>query len=407
MGFHDITRVSVLQAVREFDAEGRDAFLERHGFGPARRYYLVLDDRQYDSKAIVGVAHGYARPELGPLRSRDFNGGHATVEALLTRLGFSVRVLDDQDRTHSSTRRDPAWHLEIGATISRAALHDRYGGTREGGIAPSRRTDNVLVFTDPSVGAQHGYFDHWEGVTLHYTGEGRSGDQQMARGNKAIRDHVGDGRALRVFEGVAGVVTYIGEFSLDPAEPWYTARAPSSGGGPVRNVLIFRLVPAGAFLQAGQRRDPTVLAPSLSTTYRPADERATISTGTPAQVDPDIVDRGTRGHRVTQNALAAHLPSRGLTPLSPGLGDPAFDVGWWDQDTLHVAEVKSLSEANETGQLRLGLGQLLDYEDTIRRSGRKTRPVLAVEGEPSTPRWQDLCAHHGVTLTWPPGWRSI
>jgi hypothetical protein len=40
------------------------------------------------------------------------------------------------------------------------ALHDQYGGGRQGGIAPSRRSPNVLTFADPEAGEQHGYFDH-------------------------------------------------------------------------------------------------------------------------------------------------------------------------------------------------------------------------------------------------------
>ena len=55
-----------------------------------------------------------------------------------------------------------AWGLEPGAEIRRVELHDEYGGGRQGGIAPSRLTDNVLIFTDPSVGSQHGYDDRWE-----------------------------------------------------------------------------------------------------------------------------------------------------------------------------------------------------------------------------------------------------
>ena len=56
------------------------------------------------------------------------------------------------------------------------------------GIGPSASTSNVLVFTDPPVGALHGYFDRWEGNVLHFTGEGQHGDQENVQGNKAISD---------------------------------------------------------------------------------------------------------------------------------------------------------------------------------------------------------------------------
>jgi hypothetical protein len=93
MGLANInSRDAILQAVAEYDRLGRDAFLQRHGFKPAREYFLIIDGREYDSKAIVGVAHGYQFPDQGPLRWQHFSGGYATVQRLLESLGFEVRV---------------------------------------------------------------------------------------------------------------------------------------------------------------------------------------------------------------------------------------------------------------------------------------------------------------------------
>jgi len=59
MALAEITRAEVLAAVQESDRLGREAFRRQHGFGPARCYMLVHDGKAYDSRAIVGVAHGY------------------------------------------------------------------------------------------------------------------------------------------------------------------------------------------------------------------------------------------------------------------------------------------------------------------------------------------------------------
>lgn len=83
---------AVLQAVAECDRLGRDRFLSVHGFHRARDYLLVVNGREYDSKAIVGVAHGYQFPSRGPLKSSEFSGGIATVKRKLDQLGFEVRV---------------------------------------------------------------------------------------------------------------------------------------------------------------------------------------------------------------------------------------------------------------------------------------------------------------------------
>ena len=69
MAFKDIkNRDSVLKAVAELNELGREAFLERYGFRHARRYFLVVNGKRYDSKAIIGAAHGYEFHEAGPLK---------------------------------------------------------------------------------------------------------------------------------------------------------------------------------------------------------------------------------------------------------------------------------------------------------------------------------------------------
>ena len=79
-------------AIAEFDAIGRDAFLERYGFGPAVDY-LVIDPasgRAYNSKAIAGVAYGKQYPADGPLAAASFSDGANTVAPALEALGFPV-----------------------------------------------------------------------------------------------------------------------------------------------------------------------------------------------------------------------------------------------------------------------------------------------------------------------------
>lgn len=94
MVLKDITHQAVLAAIAEYDRVGQPAFLSRYGFEPARLYTLVHDGRAYDSKAIVGAAHGYL-PGEKPLAASQFSGGEATVGRLLRRLGFTVQVGDE------------------------------------------------------------------------------------------------------------------------------------------------------------------------------------------------------------------------------------------------------------------------------------------------------------------------
>jgi 5-methylcytosine-specific restriction protein A len=93
----DVTRTGVLAAFEEFDRLGREAFLKSAGFGPARAYFLQHDGKLYDSKAIVGYAHGVSTGvRLGP---GDFSGGDKTVAQRLQILGFTVLNLERPDWT--------------------------------------------------------------------------------------------------------------------------------------------------------------------------------------------------------------------------------------------------------------------------------------------------------------------
>lgn len=85
----ETSREAVLAAVAEFDDLGRDEFLSRYGFKPARTYFLEHGGNEYDSKAIVGVAYGYAN-ETAALTPKDFSGGDAAAANVLRRLGFTV-----------------------------------------------------------------------------------------------------------------------------------------------------------------------------------------------------------------------------------------------------------------------------------------------------------------------------
>lgn len=99
---------AVQAALDEFRLLGRGAFLEKYGFGRSRDF-LIVDPKSggmADSKAIVGVAYGYACPGEGPLRAGDFSGGEATVVPKLRALGFTVvRIGEDWSEE------------EVGATV--------------------------------------------------------------------------------------------------------------------------------------------------------------------------------------------------------------------------------------------------------------------------------------------------
>lgn len=346
----------------------------------------------------MGVAYSKQYPGERALTASEFSGGEKTVLSLLEKLGFTVANPEglqgsfEQSRLSTSAKE---WHLVPGEIIKRTELHAQYGGSGQDGVSPSRQSANVFLFTDPRSGSRHGYEDEWDtDGSFLYTGRGQRGDQQFVSGNKAIRDHAEDGRALRLFEGAGGFVTYVGEFVLDDVQPYQYAMAAQTDSDKLRKVIIFRLRPVSSPPTSLPKKD-------LGAPYRHQDELVLPKLSEPRSPDPDSYGRGLSAHRRLQNLLAAHVKDSGLTPLSPSVHDPDFDLAWHAGSKMVVVEVKSLTAANQVRQLRMGLGQVLDYTDTLTTRGEDVSPVLYVEGKPREHRWIDLAAKYDVTLAWP------
>jgi len=140
------------------------------------------------------------------------------------------------------------WEITVGQTLRRREVHSLVGGgSRQNGIAPVAGSPEILVFTDPASGADHGY-DRFEGLredgTYAYTGEGQNGDQTFQRGNRALRDAQAEGRTIRLFRTAGVMATYVGAFTL--GEPAFEIRRIPSTAGPDRDGIIFNLEPIEA-----------------------------------------------------------------------------------------------------------------------------------------------------------------
>jgi hypothetical protein len=122
--------------------------------------------------------------------------------------------------------------------------------------------------------------------------------------------------------------------------------------------------------------------------------------------DPAERDRATAKHRQLENWLIGRVEAEGLVPLDPD-GSVEYDLAWAERDgSLSVCEVKTTS-GHEDRQLRLGVGQILQYTAHLSRDwAAPVTPVVLVEEEPSDPAWPDICRDHGIVLTWPGRWRA-
>lgn len=148
---------------------------------------------------------------------------------------------------------------------------------------------------------------------------------------------------------------------------------------------------------------------TLGAPYRPGQFAEPVSLSGDYFRDPDTVDRGLQAHSTTQDALAHHIEALGHTPLSAFYAECNFDMAWDSQGgTCGVAEVKSLTTDNEILQIRLGLGQVLDYGLRLRTRGFDPSLYLVLERAPQRlSHWTVLCTESGVVLTFAPDFDGV
>ena len=196
-------------------------------------------------------------------------------------------------------------------------------------------------------------------------------------------------------------------FAFSPSRPlratqFYLTKAPRALLLAVPELVEIEAL-ARATAPLPEQPAPHAAVGALGSEYRREDEEVITSTREPfAVLDPAIVERGLRGHKRTQNALADLVRSQGFVPRSPDPGEPPFDLAWEENGSVVVVEVKSVTNTNEERQLRLGLGQVLRYAYQLRSRNVPVRAVLAIERPPHDPSWLEVCQAVDVNLVWPP-----
>jgi predicted restriction endonuclease len=203
MSLTDVDREAVLAAMAEYDKLGRDRFLEIYGFGRARRYVVLHDGREYESKALMGAAHRHATGQA--LRASEFSGGVQTVVPKLGELGFDFRDLGVAPKKSDEIVIGEIPGVPVGTTfvnraeaaelrVHRALIAGIVGNGREGA---------------ESVVSSGGYEDDQDsGSLIIYTGHGGQDagrqveDQSFeSSGNAALRTSMINGTPVRVVRG--------------------------------------------------------------------------------------------------------------------------------------------------------------------------------------------------------------
>ena len=88
IAWDEVTDAHVLRAIEAYDQLGPKRFFSEHGFAPTTTYDLVVNERPYPPKAILGTAYEFATGQR--LASGDFEGGKSGAVKVLGKLGFTV-----------------------------------------------------------------------------------------------------------------------------------------------------------------------------------------------------------------------------------------------------------------------------------------------------------------------------
>jgi hypothetical protein len=91
IAWDQVSRTHVVRAAEEYDRLGPQQFFSEHGFAPTTTYEMVLGERRYPPKAILGTAYELATGQQ--LASGDFEGGKSGAVKVLGKLGFAIEAI--------------------------------------------------------------------------------------------------------------------------------------------------------------------------------------------------------------------------------------------------------------------------------------------------------------------------
>lgn len=176
----------------------------------------------------------------------------------------------------------------VGTVYNRVRdIHEVFGGQRQGGISTPAKGDAVFIFTS-DAGQSYGYLaDGFRSDgAFWYTGEGQLGDMQMIAGNRAIRDHLGNGKSLLLFEYVRkAYVRYVGEFEY---LSHHFAELPDRNGN-ARRAIVFELGVVSSMDTASEPLESPQIPPAkLRVGLSLAELRAAAIKGVPSSSSVDV-----------------------------------------------------------------------------------------------------------------------
>lgn len=219
----------------------------------------------------------------------------------------------------------------------RRDIHAVYGGQQQGGICTPSQHPLMILFTGSS-GEQHGYTDGWspEGV-FRYFGEGQVGDMVFERGNRAVRDHLVDGKDLLVFQtrGREGV-RFLGQFEC----AGYSLEAAPDREGNQRSAIVFELVPANIGDKPPEAEEPLIEETELEVDLAGLRARALQA----AQSTPQVAGIAARRSLYRRSAAVRRYVLARAAGICESCNDPAPFITTQGDPYLEPHHTRRLSD---------------------------------------------------------------
>lgn len=226
--------------------------------------------------------------------------------------------------------------FEVGETYSRWLIHDVFKGERYKGIAKPSDYPFIIIVTSES-GSDYGYMDEFlDDDTFLYSGEGPEGDMKMKDGNKALRDHKQNGKAIHLFEDtdLPWIVTYVGEFEYDGHQIDTLADA----DGQMREAIRFRLVASGGTdVNIGDQTLRSMSAEELFQKGKQSSPRPSTTTTT-------TTNSLSEGKRRKRSQVVREFALETADGICQGCGEPAPFKNKQGQPFLEVHHLKRLTD---------------------------------------------------------------
>lgn len=107
--------------------------------------------------------------------------------------------------------------LKVGKNYTNNEIMSVFKVANSGGIRYSKTTKSIVIFSFNQIRniKDVPYQDTWQGNTIQYTGQGKSGDQTLSRNNKLLADSIKNNVSVYLFEAFTrGENRYLGRVYL-------------------------------------------------------------------------------------------------------------------------------------------------------------------------------------------------